>query len=150
MKGEAIEKTIPDITQKEKKKPKIKQEEKEMPQIGAVDNKVEIDGIIKEIKPTKLRYQRNHTAAFYQVVDTYPLPMILAMDSDQFPDGRDGDKCLLDWLVAVFDDEDFVSEHYNNMDTEFIEKVLRIYRKVNHIDEKEEKLKKITAPQKEG
>lgn len=148
MKGEVTEKKIPTAAQKEKRRPKAQQEDKEMPVVGAAENKVEIDGVVREIKPTKLRYQRNHTAAFYQLVDNYPLPVILTMDADSFPDGRDGDKCLLDWLVAVFDDEEFVTEHYNNMDTEFIEKVLQIYRRVNHIDEKEEKLKKLNTPQK--
>lgn len=72
------------------------------------------------------------------------------MDAGAFGDDRDGDKCVLDWLIAVFDDEDFVVEHYDEMDTAFIEQVLAIFKRVNRIDEKEAALKNMVAGRKEG
>lgn len=149
MKGQVTEKEIPSTKMKETKKPSSKQKDKEMPVVGNANNVVMFNDEPIEIKPTKLKYHRNHTAAFYQIVDTYPLSVILTMDESTFGDGRDGDKCLLDWLIAVFDDEDFVVNNYNNMDSEFIEKSLEIFKRVNHINEKEEKLKKLQTPQKE-
>lgn len=60
-------------------------------------------------------------------------------------DERDGDKALMDWLIAVFDDEEIVVENYDSMDTETIERVLAIFKRINKIDEKEEKAKKLQA-----
>lgn len=56
----------------------------------------------------------------------------------------------MDWLIAAFDDEDFVVSHYDEMDTAFIEQVLAIFKRVNRIDEKEEKLKNMVTGRKEG
>lgn len=90
---------------------------------------------------------RNHTAAFYRVLEVYPLADILAMEAGAFDDDRDGDKAVFDWLIAVMDDERLISEHYNELNTETIEKLLLIYRRVNRIDEKDAKLKNLTAIQ---
>ena len=60
--------------------------------------------------------------------------------------GRDGDKALCDWLVAVTDDEDLIRENYNEIDSETIYKLLAIFRRINRINEKEEKLKNVQAP----
>lgn len=53
-----------------------------------------------------MKYHRNRTAAFYRYLDVYPLPEILAMREGVFGDERDGDKALMDWLIAVTDDEE--------------------------------------------
>ena len=65
----------------------------------------------------------------------------MSMGSNAFGDGRDGDKALMDWLIAVIDDEQLIVDNYNEMDTETIEKILAIFKRVNKIDEKEEKQK---------
>lgn len=135
---------------KSKPLPDAKQSVAELPQVGVPENTVRIGDDMREIKPTKLRYQRNRTAAFYKMIDTWPLAELLAMDEGAFGDDRDGDKCVMDWLIAVFDDEDFVVKHYDEMDTAFIEQVLAIFRRVNRIDEKEDKLKNLTLGRKEG
>ena len=96
-----------------------------------------------EIKPTKLKYQRNRTASFYKILELYPLTEVLAMQEGTFGDERDGDKAVMDWLIAVFDDEKLVMENYDEMDTGMIEKLLIIFKRVNQIDEKEEKLKNL-------
>lgn len=73
----------------------------------------------------------------------YPLIDLLAMKAGAFGDDRDGDKAVMDWLIAVFDDEDFVVKNYEEMDTGTIEQILAIFKRVNKLDEKEEKLKNL-------
>jgi len=90
---------------------------------------------------------RNRTAAFYRILEVYPLSDILAMEEGAFDDERDGDKAMMDWLIAVTDDEQLILDHYDELDSGTIEKMLAIYRRVNRIDEKEAKLKNLTAVQ---
>lgn len=131
-------------------------EEKELPEIINAQNTVMIGGIPVELKPTLLRYQRDRTANFYRVLEIYPLIDIVSLDAEAFGDGRTGDQALLEWLIAVFDDSvgtgeaaekrrneriEFVKKHYNQMDAETIEKILTIFKRINRITEKEEKLK---------
>ena len=42
--------------------PSTEQADRELPQVGSPENTVVIGGQLIEIKPTKLRYQRNRTA----------------------------------------------------------------------------------------
>ena len=78
----------------------------------------------------------------------YPVADVLAMESGAFGDDRDGDKALMDWLIAVFDDAALVTEHYDEMDTDTIEQLLAIFRRINRIDEKEQKLKNLQTARK--
>ena len=82
---------------------------------------------------------------FYKMLDLYPLADILAMNAGTFGDDRDGDKAVMDWLIAVTDDESLILSHYNEMDTAVIEKLLSIFKRLNRIDEKEQKQKNLTA-----
>lgn len=123
--------------------PSMEQTEKGLPQIGSPENSILIGDTLVEVKPTKLKYQRNRTAAFYKMLEVYPLADILAMEAGAFGDDRDGDKALMDWLVAVLDDEKLVTENYDRLDTGVIEQLLAIFRRVNRIDEKEQKLKNL-------
>ena len=131
------------MAKQSKKLPEAQQSEKALPQVGSPENSVVIGDRLIEIKPTKLRYQRNRTAAFYKMLELYPLADILAMEAGAFGDDRDGDKAVMDWLIAVFDDEALVLEHYDSMDTGTIEQLLEIFRRVNRIDEKEQKQKNV-------
>ena len=135
------EKALPDTNIKAKPAPKKSIENRQLPKVGNPENTVLIGDKLIEIKPTKLKYHRNNVAAFYKIVDMVPLPEILQMDERAFGDGRDGDKALMDWLIAVTDDENLIIENYDSMDTETIEKMLSIFKRVNHITEKEEKQK---------
>lgn len=121
--------------------PSTEQADRELPQVGSPENTVVIGGQLIEIKPTKLRYQRNRTAAFYRMLELYPLADILAMDTGAFGDDRDGDKAVMDWLIAVTDNPKLITEYYDEMDTGVIEQILSIFRRVNRIDEKEAKQK---------
>jgi len=119
-----------------------------MPQSGNPENTILIGDMLVEIKPTKLLYQRNRTATLYKLLDIYPLADILAMEAGMFGDDRDGDKAVYDWLVAVTDDEDLIRQHYDSMDTDTIERMLGIFKRVNNIDEKESRQKKLQATAK--
>lgn len=156
-------KAIPETEVKEVEAPATEQSDKpmpddnvtvkEMPPVGNPENTVIIGGELIEIKPMKLIYQRNRTAVFYHALELYPLPDLLAMEPgehDMFGDGRDGDKALLDWLVAVTDREDLMREHYNDIDTDMVYRLLEIFRRVNKIDEREAKLKNAITPRAKG
>jgi len=132
---EITEKSIPDAG--------IKQ--REMPAIGTPENTVKIGDRLIEIKPMKLKYVRNRTAAFRHILELYPLSDILAMDKE-FGDGRDGDKALMDWLIAVTDDEELITENYNDIDSDTIYKLLAIHRRIEKVDELEAKLKNAITP----
>lgn len=131
------EQGLPEPRQKGKPAPKRSKKPKELPQVGNPENTVKIGDTLVEIKPTKLKYHRDNTAYFYRIVTNIPLPDIMAMPQGAFGDDRDGDKALYDWLVAATDNEDLIRENYNEMDTGDIEKILEIFRRINHIDEKE-------------
>lgn len=90
----------------EKEKPEPTRAKKGLPKVGIPENAIKIGETLIEIKPTKLKYHRNRTAAFYRYLELYPLPEILAMREGAFGDDRDGDKALMDWLIAVTDDEE--------------------------------------------
>lgn len=135
------EKELPDAEIQVKKTPSRRKKEKELPDVGNPENTVLIGDTLVEIKPTKLKYHRNNVASFYKIVEMVPLPDIMSMGSNAFGDGRDGDKALMDWLIAVVDDEQLIVDNYNEMNTETIEKILAIFKRVNKIDEKEEKQK---------
>lgn len=142
------DKDMPISEMTEKEIPASGMDDKEMPISGKLENMVSIGGTMVEIKPTKLKYMRNRTAEFYQILQSYPLPDILAAKSGTFGDERDGDKCVFDWLVAVFDDEKMIRKYYNDMDVETIEQTVAIFKRVNRIQEKEDKLKNLKAPGK--
>ena len=147
--GDVKEKEIPGSEQAEREMPDPEIKVKDLPQVGNPENTVIIGGELIEIKPTKLIYQRNRTAVFYHALELYPLPDLLAMDpgkNDMFGDGRDGDKALLDWLVAATDREELMREHYNEIDTDTVYRILEIFRRVNKIDEREAKLKNALTP----
>lgn len=140
----------PSTEMADKEMPKTKQPEKKLPQVGSPENTVFIGDKQIEIKPTKLKYQRNRTAAFYRVLEMYPLTDIQAMEAGSFGDERDGDKATMDWLIAATNDEQLILDNYDSMDTGTIEKILSIFKRVNKIDEKEEKLKNMAKERKEG
>ena len=54
---------------------------------------------------------------------------------------RDGLQIIFDFLVAVFDDEQFVRDNFDYMTAADIERILEIYRRINKIEEKEEAAK---------
>lgn len=138
-----VDKELPSTKIADKAVPDAKQEKKKLPPIGNPENTVMIGEQLIEIKPTKVGYQRNRTAAFYRALELYPLTDILGAEPGQFGDERDGDKSLMDWLIAVTDNEELITANYDDLDTETIEKMLVIFKRVNKITDKEEKLKNL-------
>ena len=51
---------------------------------------------------------------------------------------RDGDAIVFDFLVAVFDDAKIVKKYYDDMTSEDIDRIIKIFKRLNKIDEKEE------------
>ena len=147
---EQPEKKLPEAGMEDKKIPEAEIKEKPLPKTGNPENTVIIGGKVIEIKPTKLKYQRNRTAAFYRVLEMYPLTDILAMEAGSFGDERDGDKATMDWLIAATDDEQLILDNYDAMDTGMVERILSIFKRVNRIEEKEEKIKNMAKERKEG
>lgn len=143
-------KETPSAQQPSKEQPQTEQEVRELPKIGNPENTVTIGGKLIEIKPTKLKYQRNKTALFYKVLQIYPVADILAMEAGTFGDDRDGDKALMDWLIAVTDDPDLIVANYDEIDSGVIEQLLSIYRRLNKVDEKEANLKNVRMERKEA
>ena len=146
----APRKKLPTAEQQEKKLPNTETKIKELPKVGSPENTVLIGDKLIEIKPTLLKYQRNRTAAFYRMLDMYPLMDILAMEAGSFGDDRDGDKAVMDWLIAATNDEQLVLDNYDTMDTGTIEKILSIFKRVNRVEEKEEKIKNMAKERKEA
>lgn len=70
------------------------------------------------------------------------------MEAGAFGDERDGDKAVMDWLIAVTDDEELITAHYDSLDTGVIEQLLSIFRRVNRIEEKEAKQKNLLTARK--
>ena len=141
-------KELPAVSAEAKPVQEPTRKQRELPKTGSPENTVVIGDTMIEIKPTKLKYQRNRTATFYRMLELYPLMDILAMDEGSFGDDRDGDKATMDWLIAATDNEELILANYDDMDTATIEKILSIFRRVNRIDEKEEKLKNMERERK--
>ena len=139
---------MPSAEQEHKKTPKYSKEKKESPKTGHQENMVSIGGVTIEIKPTKFIYERNRTATFYKILELYPVGEIFHMTPEQIGDGRDGDKAVFDWLIAVTDNEELIKQKYDEIDQTTVDKQVEIYKRVNRIQEKEERLKNLMAPRK--
>lgn len=136
-------KPVPEFNEKEMPVEHKPQEEKEAPKVGKPENMVTIGDKTIEIKPTLFRYFRDNTASFYVLMEMYPLPLILSSEPGQFDPERSGDKCVMDWLIAVTNSPKLIVENYNKLDAEIVDKLLTIFRRVNDIDKREEKRKNL-------
>lgn len=134
--------TTPTETAKIETIPEHSSEKTEMPSDFLEENCVIVDGKKIEIKPTKLKYFRNKAASAYGIIKVVPLHELLTYDKGILDKDRDADQLLYDFLVAAFDDPEFVKTNYDNLDADAIERVVKIFGKINHIDEKEEAARK--------
>ena len=132
----------PTETELTKEQPEVSEMNREMPAKVNMENCVEIDGLLYEIKPTKLKYFRNKMAGAYNVIKAIPLNELLTYDVGVLDPEKDADQILFDFLVAAFDDADFVTDHYEDMTADDVEKVVSIFGRLNHIDEKAEQARK--------
>lgn len=92
-----------------------------------------------EIKPTKLKYQRDRTAAFYKLLQQVPLVELLALQDGVLDPQRSSDKMLFDWLIAVTDDPKLVTQNYDNINSETVHKLLEIFCRLNYIKDEDGK-----------
>lgn len=143
----ALEKEMPQERNEAMEIPEAKELDKEQPSVENEANCITLGGRKIEIKPTKLKYFRNRTASIYSAQKLVPLTDFLAYEKGVFDKDRDSDQILFDFLIAVFDDGNIVKAHYDDMTSEDIEKILQIFGRVNHIDEKEEAARKNRAAQ---
>ena len=135
-------KAIPENEKPAKAVPSKTKKPKEVPSIEKEENCIMLGDRKVEIKATKLKYFRNRTASIYSAQKIVPLSEFLAYDKGVFDQERDSDQILFDFLVAVFDNSAQVRTYYDDMTSEDIEKILEIFGRVNHINEKEETARK--------
>ena len=133
---------IPEETLKLEETPEPTPEKEEKPSDVIEENCVIIEEQKIEIKPTKLKYFRNKAASAYGIIKVVPIQELLTYDKGVLDPNRDADQLLYDFLVAVFDDSAFVREHYDDLDADVIDKIVKIFGRINHIDEKEEAARK--------
>lgn len=115
---------------------------KEQPTDLNMENVVYIGGKPVEIKPTKLKYFRNQTTSCYGYLKVIPLTEFLTYDKGVLNKTKDADQLLFDFLIAVFDDSDFVRDNYDEISADEVEQIIKIFGRINHIDEKEEAARK--------
>lgn len=134
-------KPVPEVTETTAPLPKPTIKKMATPKIGDPKNVVQFGDTEIELKPTKIKYQRDRTAAFYRMLKQMPLIDILALQDGILDPERSSDKMLFDWLIAVTDDPKLVTANYDKLDTESIYKILEIFCRLNHIPEDEKKQK---------
>lgn len=117
-------------------------EKEEMPSDYIEENCVVIDGKKIEIKPTKVAYFRNKTASTYNIMKNIPLTELFGIKKGVLDETRDGDQIVYDFLVAALDDKEFVRDKYNDLNAEQIERIVQIFGRINHIDDKYENQRK--------
>lgn len=122
--------------------PDASPEKEEKPSDVLEDNCVMVGDQKIEIKPTKLKYFRNKAASAYGVIKAVPLHELLTYGKGVLDENRDADQLLYDFLVAAFDDSTLVRDNYDNLDADTIDRICKIFGRVNHIDEKEEQARK--------
>lgn len=153
--GKKLDKNIPEATELNKDIPEAKELNKELPPTVNPENVIRLGDKDIEIKPTKLLYQRNRTAMAYHILEIYPLPDILAMDKGILDPERDGDAIVFDFLTAVLDNKpgapdpvgtaEMLKEYYDSLTSEDINRAVKIYKRLNHIEDKEEATKNRAA-----
>lgn len=135
-------KPVPEYEESTPPIPKPSNKKLKTPKVGDPQNLVQFGDSEIELKPTKIKYQRDRTAAFYRILKQMPLIDILALQDGILDPERSSDKMLFDWLIAVTDDPRLVTSNYDKLDSETIYKILDIFCRLNHIPADEEKKQK--------
>ena len=133
---------VPNESPEKDSTPEASPEKQEKPSDYLEDNCVMVGEKKIEIKPTKLKYFRNKAASAYGLIKAVPLHELLTYEKGVLDENRDADQLLYDFLVAAFDDSSFVRDHYDDLDADTIDRIVKIFGRINHIDEKEEAARK--------
>ena len=112
------EKPVPEYSEETKPMPEVTETEKPLPEPGIPENMVQFGKKKIEIKPTKLKYQRDRTAAFYKLLQQVP---------------------LVELLIAVTDDPKLVTDNYDDIDSETVHRLLEIFCRLNYIKDEDGK-----------
>ena len=138
----AKKETTPESTEEKIETPEESQTKEEIPSGLIEENCVIVDGNKIEIKPTKLKYFRNKAASGDGIIKAVPIHELFTYDKGTLDPNRDADQLVYDFLVSAFNDSGFVRDNYNEMDAEMLDRVCKIFGRLNHIDEKEEQMRK--------
>lgn len=140
-KASAIEEA--DLNKSEAEKAELNGSEKSdrQPVDYKLENTVTINGIDREIKETRFEYYRIGWTSARGLLENVPIDTLFVIQQGVYDPKRDGLQIIFDFLVAVFDDEQFVRDNFDYMTAADIEKILEIYRRINKIEEKEEAAK---------
>ena len=122
--------------------PEASPEKEEKPSDQLEENCVIVGGQKIELKPTKLKYFRNKAASAYSIIKAVPIHELMTYGKGVLDENRDADQLLYDFLVAAFDDKEFVRDNYDDLDADTIDRICKIFGRLNHIDEKEEQARK--------
>lgn len=132
-------KPIPEVIEKEVPIPEHVEKVVPLPPVGDERNIVQFGKAVIEIKATKLKYQRDHTAEFYRALKQMPLVDILSLPDGTIDPERSSDQMLFEWLIAVTDNPKLVAANYDLLDTDTVYKLLEIFCRLNHIKDDEKK-----------
>lgn len=132
-------KPIPEVIEKEVPIPEHVEKIVPLPPVGDERNIVQFGKAVIEIKATKLKYQRDHTAEFYRALKQMPLVDILSLPDGTIDPERSSDQMLFEWLIAVTDNPKLVAANYDLLDTDTVYKLLEIFCRLNHIKDDEKK-----------
>lgn len=138
----------PEVTDSTQPVPEVTDVTPELPKFGHLENVVKIGNEEVELKPTKMKYQRDRTAAFYRILQQMSLVDILALRDGMLDPDRSSDKMVFDWLIAVTDDPKLVVRNYDAIDSDQIEQILHVFCRLNHIDEREERKNRMAQEQR--
>ena len=141
---------VPTETSQKETIPDASPEKTEKPSDFLEENCVMVGEQKIEIKPTKLKYFRNKGASGYGIIKAVPLHELLTYGQGVLDETRDADQLLYDFLVAVFDDPVFVRDNYDELDADTIDRIVKIFGRINHIDEKEEAARKNREAQEQA
>ena len=133
---------VPTETSPKEETPEASPEKEEKPSDVLEENCVMVGNKKIELKPTKLKYFRNKAASAYGIIKAVPLHELLTYGKGMLDENRDADQLLYDFLVAAFDDRDLVRENYDEFDADTVDRICKIFGRINHIDEKEEAARK--------
>ena len=132
----------PDGTPINESVPEETQLKVEMPSDYKKENCIIFNDAEIEIKPTKLKYFRNKSASGYGIIKAVPIHELFTYEKGVLDKDRDADQLVYDFLVAAFNDSTFVRDNYNELDAAILNDVVKIFGRINGIDEKEEAARK--------
>jgi len=133
------EKPLPQVEEKELPLPPHENKTIPKPEIGDPDNSVIFGKKRIVLKPTKLKYQRDRTAALYRILQQISTVELLAMPDGKLDPKRSNDQMLYEWLIAVTDDPKLVAENYDLIDSATVDRMVHIFCRLNKIKEEDTK-----------